>query len=252
MSKLPFVKYFPADWLVDTRTLTVAERGAWHDLCCVIWIKSKDGSLTMSLAEFACLWNVPEAEAQAILEGLSAKGVCNASVTEALREYGKVTVTSRRIERDKKELNNNAIRQRRYREKHARNVDITDKKSEVRSQKGANDAPPPTPQTGGVAAVSRPKAARKNSLPAAYDDPGFVAFWDAYPRHDGKLKAAQAWDRLAPDETLRAEMMEKLEEHKTADQWTKDGGQFVPHAATWLNQRRWEDELGGGGRGWQY
>ena len=25
--------------------------------------------------------------------------------------------------------------------------------------------------------------------------------------------------------------------------WTKDGGQFIPHAATWLNGKRWEDEL---------
>ena len=26
-------------------------------------------------------------------------------------------------------------------------------------------------------------------------------------------------------------------------QWIKDGGNFIPHAATWLNQQRWEDEL---------
>ena len=25
--------------------------------------------------------------------------------------------------------------------------------------------------------------------------------------------------------------------------WTKDGGQFIPHASTWLNGKRWEDEL---------
>lgn len=27
-----------------------------------------------------------------------------------------------------------------------------------------------------------------------------------------------------------------------SDAWTKDGGQFVPNPATYLNQRRWEDE----------
>ena len=26
-------------------------------------------------------------------------------------------------------------------------------------------------------------------------------------------------------------------------QLQKDGGQFVPHPTTWLNQRRWEDEV---------
>ena len=25
--------------------------------------------------------------------------------------------------------------------------------------------------------------------------------------------------------------------------WTKDDGQFIPHASTWLNGKRWEDEL---------
>jgi hypothetical protein len=24
--------------------------------------------------------------------------------------------------------------------------------------------------------------------------------------------------------------------------WLKDGGQFVPHPSTWLNQGRWQDE----------
>jgi len=30
-----------------------------------------------------------------------------------------------------------------------------------------------------------------------------------------------------------------------SEQWTKDNGQYIPHAATWLNGRRWEDELKG-------
>jgi hypothetical protein len=29
---------------------------------------------------------------------------------------------------------------------------------------------------------------------------------------------------------------------KNSQQWTKDGGQFIPMPATWLNGRRWEDE----------
>ena len=31
--------------------------------------------------------------------------------------------------------------------------------------------------------------------------------------------------------------------HKRLDQWKKDSGRFVPYPATWLNNRRWEDEL---------
>jgi hypothetical protein len=33
-----------------------------------------------------------------------------------------------------------------------------------------------------------------------------------------------------------------------SDQWRKDGGQFIPFASTWLNQRRWEDGSASTGR----
>ena len=38
-------------------------------------------------------------------------------------------------------------------------------------------------------------------------------------------------------------MLEAIEKHKASSQWQKDGGQFIPHPATWLNQERWEDEI---------
>lgn len=38
-------------------------------------------------------------------------------------------------------------------------------------------------------------------------------------------------------------LLKALEEQKKSLQWTKDGGQFVPHPTTWLNQERWEDEI---------
>ena len=31
---------------------------------------------------------------------------------------------------------------------------------------------------------------------------------------------------------------------KLSRQWQKDGGQYIPNPATWLNQGRWEDEAG--------
>ena len=34
-----------------------------------------------------------------------------------------------------------------------------------------------------------------------------------------------------------------IEKQKQSAQWTKDGGQFIPHPATWLNGCRWEDEM---------
>ncbi len=71
----------------------------------------------------------------------------------------------------------------------------------------------------------------------------FEAFWNAYPRHTNKKAALQAFQRINPDAGLLNIMLQALAAWCKSQQWTKDGGQFIPHPATWLNGRRWEDEL---------
>lgn len=88
----------------------------------------------------------------------------------------------------------------------------------------------------------------------------FDRFWKAYPNHVNKEKARRAWKKLKPSLALCRTMAAALTVQKASDAWTKDGGQFIPHAATWLNGKRWEDELeasatppsdaGGGGEKW--
>lgn len=70
----------------------------------------------------------------------------------------------------------------------------------------------------------------------------FDRFWKAYPRKVGKGAALRAWRKILPDENLTVRMIAAVEAQKTCDQWQKDGGQFIPHPSTWLNQQRWEDE----------
>jgi hypothetical protein len=76
--------------------------------------------------------------------------------------------------------------------------------------------------------------------------PLFGAFWSAYPRHVGKAAALKAFARLKVTPSLLQLMINALAWQRQQDGWTKDGGVFVPHPATWLNQRRWEDERPGG------
>jgi len=72
--------------------------------------------------------------------------------------------------------------------------------------------------------------------------PGFDRFWSAYPRKQAKTNAAKAFARVAPDERMLNAMLAALEVQRASPQWQRDGGQFIPMAATWLNGRRWEDE----------
>lgn len=77
--------------------------------------------------------------------------------------------------------------------------------------------------------------------PIEADETDFDRFWSAYPRKTAKQDALKAWRRLAPDPALLAIILTALDTHKHSDQWTRDGGRFIPHPATWLNGRRWED-----------
>lgn len=71
----------------------------------------------------------------------------------------------------------------------------------------------------------------------------FSEFWTAYPKKQGKGAAWNAWRKLRPDTSLLAKMIASIQAHQSDPQWLKDQGQFIPFPATWLNQRRFEDEL---------
>lgn len=74
-------------------------------------------------------------------------------------------------------------------------------------------------------------------------DNGFEKFWAPYTRKTAKVQAQKAWAKLNPSPELQATILAALAVQKQSEQWTKDGGAFIPHASTWLNQRRWEDQL---------
>ncbi len=65
----------------------------------------------------------------------------------------------------------------------------------------------------------------------------FTEFWNLYPRKVAKKEAEKAWNKL--DQDRRQKAIEALPAH--CKRW--DDPQYIPHAATWLNGERFEDEL---------
>lgn len=70
---------------------------------------------------------------------------------------------------------------------------------------------------------------------------GFAEFWAAYPKKIGKGAAEKAFFKAGINGHL-PDILKAIERARATEQWQKDRGQFIPHPATWLNQRRWEDE----------
>jgi hypothetical protein len=71
----------------------------------------------------------------------------------------------------------------------------------------------------------------------------FKAFWKAYPRNVGKGAAEKAFAKIKPSDKLLETMLNAIETQKKSADWQRDGGQYIPHPSTWLNQKRWEDDL---------
>jgi hypothetical protein len=68
----------------------------------------------------------------------------------------------------------------------------------------------------------------------------FEKFWSAYPKKIGRGAAETSWLRAKINGEL-PELLAALDEQKRSEQWQKDGGQYIPNPATWLNQKRWMD-----------
>jgi len=71
----------------------------------------------------------------------------------------------------------------------------------------------------------------------------FAIFWRAYPRKVGKGAAERVWVKLKATDELFQKILEAVEAQKKGESWQKEGGIYIPHPSTWLNQRRWEDEV---------
>lgn len=94
----------------------------------------------------------------------------------------------------------------------------------------------------------QPKETPREAKPSTYQramqaitDPSeFDRFWAEYPRRIGK-KAAQKAFQNAQDRPRIDDLLESIRKAKASPQWAKDGGQYIPHPATWLNRGQWAD-----------
>jgi len=138
MSKLPFLQFYPSDYLVDTRVLSLAARGAWVDIICVLHKSSTRGTLTLPARGWARIMGATEADFQSALSEIE-----EMKVGDVIRNgNGDVSVTCRRMMNESITREQTRLRVQNHRNKHGNkacndtsNANVTPKKSEVISQK---------------------------------------------------------------------------------------------------------------------
>jgi len=77
----------------------------------------------------------------------------------------------------------------------------------------------------------------------------FDKFYKAYPKHQGRKRAFDSWKKLNLHNGLFETILTAIENQKAEKKALKQCGGFVPEwplPATWLNGKRWEDEITNG------
>jgi hypothetical protein len=67
----------------------------------------------------------------------------------------------------------------------------------------------------------------------------FKKFWKYYPKKTAKEQAWKAFKKLKMDAAFLSTLISAINEQGLPNRDI----QFVPHASTWLNNKRWEDEI---------
>lgn len=72
--------------------------------------------------------------------------------------------------------------------------------------------------------------------------PEFETLWQSYPapQRIDKQGCLRKYLSIIEGGVTHEDVFDGLVAWLRSEQWIKDGGKFVPHLATWLNQRRWE------------
>jgi uncharacterized protein YdaU (DUF1376 family) len=98
MNKAPAFQFYVADYMRDTRCLSLAAKGAWTDCLCAMWFASTRGELTYPLIGFARLFGCTVEQAKSVIDELAEMQVCDC----VTHDDGKMTLVNRRMRREAK------------------------------------------------------------------------------------------------------------------------------------------------------
>ncbi len=228
MSSLPYIKFYPSDWLSEEslRLVSVAARGLWIDLLCLMAKSERRGYLQVNggvnptLAQVGKLVGLSEPELTPLLHELRQAGTCSVEPETGV-------LFSRRLVRDT-ELYNQA-------------VNYGSKGGNPRLKKRRLDRVNPTLNPNRQPSLGS-NMGSGNCLSEAL--PLEELIYRAYPRKEAKQAALAAIRKVLTQRgEWRDKLLPKVNEYALAvSRWPEPERQYVPHPATWFNSGRYEDD----------
>ena len=252
LEKAPAFQFYPKDFLTDSHVvaMNLTERGAYITLLCMCWMEQ---SLPADLASIAKLCRVSQSRLQKLWPAISSCFVLRS---------GRLIQPRLDRERHKQEvfrqLKSNAGKKG-GRPKHRFSSALpllkqneSKPKAEAKQTKALHlrssisdlpspicDLQSPSDQSQDLGTSTDPRPPTNTALAG---DGRFTRFWAVYPNKKGKDEARKAWQKRNPSDALTDLIIAAVARQQTWPEWTKDGGRFIPHPATWLNRGSWDDE----------
>jgi len=219
--ELPYFQFMVGDWFKgDIQCCKHETKGVFIDICAQLW--RKDGMLP------------PDHDTLARLCRCDKQCLSN-----ALAELDHWGITSRNddgmivVDFITEQLSEMA-------EKHERRVQAGRKGGMVSTlRKSSNAKAKPKQCLSNAQAFSDTESDTESDI---YPD-DFASFWEVYPKKKNKGAALKAWKkqkRIMPNLDRVKEVVLALSRSKD---WTKESGQYIPNASTWLNANGWDDEI---------
>ncbi len=224
MAALPYMQFYVADYLADTTHLTAEEHGAYMLLLFSYWQTGKP----LRIDRLATVARIPNERWP--------------SVADTLSEFFHVTEThwvQFRVEADLEAVNSKVVTASNAGKASARAKAL---KKQLELNERSTTVDDPLQRNGNHKDTDTYTDKNTNNTPPMVDDL-FPKFWKMYPNKKGKAAAEKAWKKLKVTADLFGQIAEGLAAQVVCEAWVKDGGQFIPHPATWLNGKRWEDEV---------
>ena len=91
--KRPFMKFSPGDWMINTRPLSLAAKGAWIDLLCLMWNAPNRGVLSMNIGSYARAIGATVKQTARVIVEINESDLCE----KIMEEDGRITLTSRKM-----------------------------------------------------------------------------------------------------------------------------------------------------------
>lgn len=264
MGKLPYMQFYPADWLQDTLPLSLAAKGAWINILCALWSAQNRGTHTLPLVGWARQIGASVEQTKAVISELVDMSVCDCpshqNVSSVTEHNEKITLVCRRMAREEKARESNASRQKKFRNKSVTppsNAPITpylqklssDSLSKPPSHQGGgetlNGGDPPNDSEERDASLLSLDVSTSGGIdgqPECYSLE-FLELWECYPRQECQDDAWIAWKELTGKRLNPglAKLQDSVLRHKDSRQWQQDDGRFIPLLAAFLRKGMWRD-----------